>query len=522
MAGIIKNTLIVSGSTIGSRFLGLFRDIIFMALIPLGPLNAAFVLAFTLPNLFRRLMGEGALTSSFVPVLSDTLHKEGKPQAFSLINKMVSRTAVALGAISVLGLVIIAIYHLGGFVTDEKEEWACRLSYILFPYVFFVCMAALFAGALNTFGKFAVAAMSAVWLNLCMIGSMLLGKWLFTSLESQLYMAASGVLLGGIIQVILPWMDLKKLGWHFQKDFSGNNETSHVARLFIPSVAAASVMQINILISRFIAFNIDDNAISLYYLANRLMELPLGLFTVALTTVFFPELSKSTSSGNHAQFRDSFYRATRFVLAINIASAAGIIILRYPLIATLFQHGKFTAESVMEMTPITAVFALTLPWYSLSAIATKAFHAQKEMKTPMKIAIGSVIINIVLSFGVLFFDLGVVGLAWANFISGGFQAITLMILLLVKNEYLRQGKLMLACAKMAVACAIMSSITYGLWYYLQPYAKGTVSNILVMAIIIPIAAAVYFLTLYFLHFEDKTKVKDIIQKLIKRLKRQST
>ncbi len=518
MANILKNTLIVSGSTIGSRCLGLLRDILYMALFPLGPLNAAFVAAFTLPNLFRRLMGEGALTSSFVPVLSDTMEKGGKIHAFSFINKIVTRTTAALCAITLIGIACIMVYHFGGFARDEKELWTCKLSYVLFPYLFFICMAALLSGALNVFGRFAVAALSAVWLNLCMIASLFVAR-LFNDPGQQMYVLCYGVLIGGIIQMTLPWIAMKKHGWTFKPDATGSPEVSHVFKLFVPSVTAASVMQLNVLISRLIALNLDDTSISILYLANRLIELPIGVFTVGLATVFFPEFSRAVSGGSMTHFRDSFYRATRFILAINMAAAVGMVVLNDPITSLLFQWGKFGKQSVEACAPVVAVFALSLPWYSLSTIATRAFHAQKEMKTPMKVAMVSMVLNVLCSFVVVFLDFGVIGLAWANFLSGGFQSAVLMTLLVRKNEHLRGGGFFLSLFKMTIACICMGAAAYGLWRWLGVYATGKFTLMLALFAVIGICATLYFGILYLINFEDKAELHIILNKIRARFRK---
>jgi putative peptidoglycan lipid II flippase len=422
----IRSLWVVSGSTAGSRVLGLLRDILTTASLGIGAISSAFLYAFTLPNLFRRLLGEGALTSTLIPTLSKARTQGGDAAVFRLMNGVLSWLILVLIAITLLGSLIF--YCLPTWFPEvERVQLLAEYGIILFPYLILVCLAAAFAAFLQVFQRFALAALSPVWLNLAMILCLVLVLWLVPDMETRAWWLCWSVLLGGVIQVLLPMRQSWQIGWRPEWILWGGSELREVWRLFLPGVLGASVFQVNILVSRTLALKVDAAGVSYLYLANRLMELPLGLITIAVTTVAFPLMSRSFSEGRHEGAVGQYSESVRLVLSLMIPAAIGLVLLAEPILRILFLYGGVTAVEISQAAPVLQVFALGLPFYSLATLATRVFHARCDTRTPVKIAIVAFLINLTGSL-LLMNVLGVLGLAWANLISVVIQSLLLEIL----------------------------------------------------------------------------------------------
>lgn len=397
MARVLQQISSVAGATILSRLLGLVRDVCVFAVLGAGLVNSAFVLAFTLPNLFRRLLGEGALTSAFVPVLTDTLEKEGRAAGWQAVNRLLTRLALVL-----CGLVALGSLVMWGLTTGEalEERWryGTELSLILFPYVFFICLAALVSAALNVHGRFFIPAVTPVLLNLAMIAGLAAGAlWAGQSPQDRVLWLCGGVLLGGALQLGLPWWALRREGWRPQPDLTASVATQEVWRLFLPGALGAAIFQINIVVSRFLAFGLNEAAAGILYLANRLVELPLGVFAISITTVFFPALAREASRGQTAAFAKTYDQALRLILVITLPASAGLVVLAEPILRALFEWGLFSSQAVERTVGPLRIFALGLPLYAWATLATRGLHSWKEMRLPVRLGIVNAVLNLVLS-----------------------------------------------------------------------------------------------------------------------------
>jgi putative peptidoglycan lipid II flippase len=286
--GALKSILSVSSLTLLSRISGLLRDVLFFSSFGTGELSSAFLLAFGVPNLFRRLFGEGALTSALVPVFANEYHGKGKGEAFLLLDRVISRLMIVLFLIVSGGIFFCGLGIWSGWL-DFRWQLCFSLSALLLPYMFFICLGALFAAVLNIFGKFLLHASNGIWLNLTMIIGLFAGR--FVREEWRIYFLCGGVIAGGIIQMLSLWRGLVRLGWEFHFNLGKDKRVDEIQRLFFPGMAGAAGVQINMLLSRTLANCVSGNAVSILYLANRLMDLPLGLFVTAIATVIFPRLS---------------------------------------------------------------------------------------------------------------------------------------------------------------------------------------------------------------------------------------
>ncbi len=410
----IQSILTVSVSTLGSRILGLFRDILLYAQLGLGPTTSAFLLAFTLPNLFRRLFGEGALGTALIPVLAEEDRRAGRPAAFRLLNRTLSRLLLVLGLLcAALILPMTALLWFGHWEGSRYEE-AVRLGVLLFPYVVPICAAALVSGALQTLGRFFTPAITPVLLNVCMIGFLIgPGIWFSDTVFEKAVWLSVGVLFGGILQLALPAVDLMRRGWRPGFDPSPDPALGKLQTLFVPAVAGAAILQVNILVSRGFAFFVEADGVALLYLAARLVELPLGIFGIAAATVLFPELSRLAASSSHEQFRTSYRNGSALVAAITVPAFVGLATLADPILRGLFAWGLFDADDASAAAPVLAIFAAGLPFYAQATLLSRAHQARQDMKTPVRVAGWVLSANFVLSLA-LMFPFGVRGLAAAN------------------------------------------------------------------------------------------------------------
>lgn len=417
----LQNMGLVSAATAASRVLGLVRDICMFIYLGAGVWASAFVLAFTLPNLFRRLLGEGALTSAVIPVLAKEIENNGKESAFSFFNQLLSRLGVILLLIAILGVVVFAGLRVMPWLDAERWNKALTLSAVLFPYLFFICLAAIICAGLQVCGRFSAAALNAVWLNLVMIAALLIGGLFFANNPAAIVaLLCGGVLLGGILQCLLPARDLRKTGWRYRASLESSEGLKQVWKLFLPGVIGAAILQVNILVSRVIAHWLDDAAVSLLYLASRLMELPLGLFTIAVATVVFPTMARAVGRSDANEFARSYLQGVRIVLTLSIAAGVGLLLYAKEILTVLFRYGAFDAQAVDATTPIVAIYGMGLVFYSLATFATRALHAHADMRTPVRIAAICLIVNVAMSLLLMRF-IGVSGLATANVIAAAVQ-----------------------------------------------------------------------------------------------------
>ncbi len=524
MARNFQHIAVVAASTLGSRVLGLLRDILTLSLLGTTPAAAAFLFAFTVPNLFRRLLGEGALTSALVPVFSETLSREGKPAALRFANQALTRTAMALAVLIGLGLVVYGIaYLLLGAETrlgqDARERWrlGCILGVVLLPYMALICLAAAQGAVLNVLQRFAIHALSSVWLNIAMIATLLIsGPLLGLGATSTAYLLAAGVLVGGLAQLFVPSMALRGEGWRWKWDTSGDERIGELRRLFLPAVAGAAILQINILVSRLLGFGLSDEALPALYLAARLVELPLGVFAIAVATVLFPSLSLHAASGDSQGMAKSFGQGLRVILAITVPAAVGLAMLAGPILRLLFEWGRFNATDVAVTRPVLIIFAVAMPSYAVSTLATRGFHAMKDTRTPVRVAAWSFFANLGVSLA-LIVPLGVIGLALANLISSALQAVMLMLCLrrdsarvltdLRTPEFI---KVVYSSLGLGLVCWLGQQFIFG-WA-----GTGKIADIIVVCLLIPVGVVVYFILLWLSRFHERREVVEFAASMLRR------
>ena len=519
MAKFLENISIVAIATVLSRILGLLRDILLFAFLGAGSINSAFIFAFTLPNLFRRLLGEGALTSALVPILADEMEKDRRSAAFELLNRVLSRTFLVLLGIVIAGsLLLWTIFYIPGL--EERWHMGAGFGILLLPYMIFVCLAAVIGAGLNVLNRFAVVALSQVWLNLAIISALLLsGGWFAHSPVVLVGYLCLGVLGGGLLQMAVPGFALRKKGWKPRFSLDGSSRLKELWALLLPGLAGAAVIQVNVAVSRLLALSVDEAAVSLLYLANRLIELPLGVFAIAVTTVTFPSLSRHVAAGRQEEFAETFGQGMRLILAITIPAAVGLILVGKPVLELFFAWGAFGREDVKSADAILSIYACGLPFYGIATYYTRGFHAQKNTRTPMRLALLNFILNIGFSLFLMRF-LGMLGLALANVLAIVIHSIFMMNLLpLGKGIWPKERFRNLPLLKIIVATAGMGIFTWMLWNGAGLLLLSSkIEGLLVIGIIVPLAVVFYVVILRLFRFEEIAGGRELLNTLWRRLR----
>jgi putative peptidoglycan lipid II flippase len=456
----------ISGATVISRILGLARDSIFAALFGTTFFADAFNVAFLIPNFLRRVLGEGTLNASYVPVYTQYLQKEGEAGAINLASKVFSVMIVVLGLVVLGGIgfasPIVKTYAFGWKNSPETFELTVKLTRILFPYIFFVALAALAAGTLNSRGIFGIPALAPAFLNIALIATALaLLRMTTRSGESMITIFSIGALVGGVLQIVVQMPHLVKTGhrMRFKPDFKDKG-VRWIGRLMLPGMLAFAVTQINVLVDTLLATTLPEGSVTALRLGNRIAIQPLGVFGVAITTAALPALSAHAARDDKSKLIGDFAFSTRLILAFLIPSSIALMVLARPIVRLLFERGEFTA---MESTPMTVkalfFYAIGLFAYGGVKAVVQAFYSMKDTLTPMKVAIFNVCLNITLNL-ILVRYLGLVGLALATSISSVVGFAVLGVLLKRRLGEIRQAEIWSAVVRIITASAVMGVVLH--------------------------------------------------------------
>lgn len=484
---MFRSIFLVSASTLASRVLGVLRDAVMFACLGTSSWSAAFLMAFTVPNLFRRLLGEGALTSAIIPVFASI---KDEAQSQNLLNRLLSFLTIVLTSLSLIFVGLMAFLKEINGLPDRFYE-AAALGQALIFYMPLICLAAIISARLNQKGHFSAGAMAPICLNLSMV--LALGASYVFNLQKDteyVWMLSLGVLVGGILQLVWPLLSLKKIGWQPKFIIGQCQFSQEIRKLFIPAALAAAIFQLNLFVSRLLAFSLNDSAISLLYLASRLVELPMGIFTLAVTTVIFPQLAHLAAEKNIDRLSELYAQGVRLVLLISLPAMIGLIALANPILHGLFQWGAFKGNAIQEAIPILQASALTIPLYAWSTIATRVLHAQKDTKGPLRISILNFILNAVLSLLLMQF-LGVMGLVIANIVATACQSFLLHRLC---QKHLQNSSLkMQHLWKMLAASLVMGiAVYFGHQAWATHLGTSKLHLVASLSVFIPIGIVLYF------------------------------
>ncbi len=486
---LLPSFLTVGMWTLLSRILGFVRDILIAAFLGSGPVAEAFLIAFSLPNMFRRFFAEGAFNMAFVPMFSKKL--EAGDDAKTFATDAMSGLAAVLIVFTLLAQLVmpwLVLAMASGFQGDERFDLAVYFGRVAFPYILFISLAALLSGVLNAQGRFAAAAAAPVLLNIIFISAMGVAYMGGLDVGNALVWA---VPLAGIAQLALVWIAASRAGMRLiPRKPKLTPELKRLAIIAAPAALAGGVVQINLLVGRQVA-SFFDGAIAWLNYADRLYQLPLGLVGVAIGIVLLPDLSRKLQAGDTDGGRDAFNRATEFCLALTLPATVALLVIPFPLVSVLFERGAFTESDVLSTSYAVAIYGLGLPAFVLLKTVTPLYFAREDTKTPFRYALVSMIVNVVVAvglmgvFGYLAAALGTTLAAWAN------------LWLLWRGAKTMGGateidaRLARAWPRIMVASLVMGAIIWGAYSVSAPLFDLAGWRYLGLAGVVALGAAVY-------------------------------
>jgi len=454
--------------TMLSRVLGLARDIVIARFFSAGDATDAFFVAFKIPNFLRRLFAEGAFSLAFVPVLTEYRNQTSEAETRALINAVAGTMGTILLLLAAIGVftspAIISIFAAGFIDQPAKFALTADMLRITFPYILLISMTAMAAGILNTWKHFLVPAFTPVLLNLSMIAC---AMWLSPKLDIPVTGLAWGVLIAGFLQLLfqLPFLYreglLPKPTWGWQ-----HPGVQKIVKLMVPALFGSSVAQINLLFDTFIASFLVSGSVTWLYYSDRLLEFPLGVFGIALATVVLPNLSEAHYQEGATHFNKTLQWAVQLSLFIAIPAAVGLFMLAQPILSTLFQHGVFSDHDSLMSAYSLMAYCLGLPAFILIKILANGFYARQDTKTPVRIGIQAMCLNMLLN--VIFvvsmlhldFEAPHVGLALATTGSAYFNA-TMLALTLKRDDIFKQfDGIAASILKVLLASSVMAAAIY--------------------------------------------------------------
>jgi putative peptidoglycan lipid II flippase len=427
-ASVARNAGIISLAVMASRILGLVRDQVFAAFFGAGLLYDAFLTAFRIPNLLRDLFAEGALSAAFVTTFTQTLQSRGKEEAVRLSNRVATLIIVFISAISVLAWIyapsIVSMLAPGFFDIPGKAELTIELTRIMIPFLLLIALAAQAMGMLNAFNIFGLPALASAFFNIGSIaGGLLLGFFVGPVIGlSPIAGMAYGTLIGGFLQLAVQWPSLRRRGVSYRPDFNLSDAgVRQIICLMGPAIIGTAAVQINVFVNTNFASEIVDPAtgavlngpVSWLSYAFRFMQFPIGVFGVAVATAALPSLSRSTGQPNFGEFRQTLAHSLALVFLLCIPSAIGLAVLGRPIVALVFEHGKFTGFDTVQTANALAAYSLGLAGYAAVKVLSPAFYALNDARTPMLVSLGSIGVNYAMN-SLLVSRFGHVGLAFST------------------------------------------------------------------------------------------------------------
>ncbi|MFO7821045.1 MAG: murein biosynthesis integral membrane protein MurJ [Lentisphaeria bacterium] len=392
-----RRMLLVSGGILLSKCLGLARDMVFAYVWGTSTVLAAFILAFTVPNLLRALFGEGAFNAAFVPLFNDKLETESRQSAWDFSSRILTSTALVL--------VLITAALVGGtllirpFAPNELSRLTLELLPWLLPYGILICLTAGVASMLNSIGRFGVPAYAQALLNVCLIAAALgLAPLFGVKDDRQIYALVIAVLGAGLLQLAVNAWACRRSGWRYRLPAKLRSpEVTRFTALLTPILIGTGVVQLNVLVDRILAGYLGEIATTTLYYSQRLVYLPVGLFGVAMGTVCLPAMSRAWANRDREGVAESLRFSLEQVLFLAVPAAVALGILRVPIIRLLFERGDFSAAGTSETAWTLMFYIGGIPAFAAAKIATTPFHARQDTRTPVKVAAFCLSINVILN-----------------------------------------------------------------------------------------------------------------------------
>ena len=519
---LFKIISIVGSLTFLSRILGYFRDLLIARVIGAGLISDCFFVAFKLPNLFRRILGEGAMNAAFIPVVSGVRTKSGKKSADAFFSNIFSFLLVALLAfvliLEIFMPLIITLIAPGFSDNPEKFNHSINLTRLTFPFVLFICLTSLMGAYLNTLGKFASMAVTPIILNLSLIFTLLI---FFKS--ENLFLISSTlsfvVSIAGIIQVIWMYYNIRRnksklsINFSFLKTFKSDKEITKFFKLLLPAILGNGAYQINLLIDMILASTLPDGSISFLYYADRVNQLPLGVLGIAIGTALLPVLSSQVKKKQKKEAEKSISKAIKFGILFSIPAFFGLLIFSENIISFLFFRGAFEYKDVQATSSALIALCCGLPAFIMIKILVIPFFANEDTKTPIKISLFCMLINLILNL-ILIREFLHVGLAISTSVSAWINFILLFYILNKNLNYSFDISIFKVFLKVSLASLTMSYIVLKTYEFMinnfEMYTLYNTNFILILCIIFGII--IYSALMYFLGIKELEINKWKIQK----------
>lgn len=507
---IVKNLSVVSFFTLISRILGLLRDVCIAYFFGAGMATDAFFVAFRIPNLFRRLFGEGGISASFIPVYSESLSKNNESDADDLLKTVFTALFFILLFLSLAGFLFsfffVAVTAPGFLGKPLELHFAVLLTKIMFPYIFFIGLAAFLSGVLNVHGSYAPGAIYPIILNVLFIISAIFLRPFF---HPGIYALAAGVMIGGGLQLLSQIYYIKKnkikLGFKFNFKNSG---VKSVFKLLTPSLLGMAVIQLNLIFDTLLASFLPAGSISFLYYGDRLYQFPLGVFAIAMQTAIFPTLSASFAKNDLKEVDGAFNFSSTLMFFIIIPSSIGLILLRSSLVKLIYMHGLFNAADAQKTAGVLLFFIVGLWASALLKTVVPVFYSMKDTKTPVNAAIISLLINILFAVILMRF-MGVFGLALASSISLIFNYLYLLRKLHLKKGIGLRAGFLKSFLKTITASLIMGLIVEFIIIVLDILSYN---YLLIVLISIVIGGFSYLFSSFLFKNESIHIIKDVLLK----------
>ncbi|MFH1061231.1 MAG: murein biosynthesis integral membrane protein MurJ [Pseudomonadota bacterium] len=456
---------VVGLATLASRVGGFVRDLVVAYFFGAGPAADAFFVAFRIPNLLRRLLAEGALTVAFIPVFTEELAKKGRDEAFMLARSTFGLLGLALLLICGLGVVfspqVVRAMAPGWPQTGPSFELAVELTRWCLPYIFFVSLTALASGVLNSLDHFFAPAASPVLLNLCLIAS---AAVLARRVDPPVLSLAVGVILGGLCQLLLQLPYLKARGVRLAPAWDWRNPAlRRVLRLMGPAAFGAAIYQLTVFINTVLASLLASGSVSYLYYADRLIEFPLGIFAIAISTAVLPSLSRQAAAGDHEALKTTMAYGLRLTMFINLPAMAGLMVLARPFVLLLFTRGQFSLADAEATAAAVMGYGAGLWAFAALRGVLPAFYALKDTRTPVKVGAVCVVINVGLSLA-LMDPLKHVGLALATSLTSAANLGMLLWLLRRRLGRLGGREVLTSALRCGLAALVMAGVVWAVVY----------------------------------------------------------
>ncbi len=497
---LVRATATIGGLTLVSRIAGFVRDMLMARFVGAGLASDCFLIAFRLPNLFRALFAEGAFASAFVPMFARTVGADngdltaGKRFAEDVLAVLLP-VLLLFTVVMIVAAVPVVWALTGGFPDADAGKFALAVEFtrITFPYLLLISLVSLMGGILNSIGRFWVNAAAPILLNLALIAALLFfhGK---TDVETARVQSVA-VTVAGILQFLwLLWAcaraDIRlRLRWPRLGD-----KVRQLLRIVWPAALGAGAVQFNLLVSTALAARfLPEGAVSYLYYADRLNQLPLGLIGIGVGTALLPALSRQLGAGNDAVAVHTQNRAIELVLLLTLPAAAALVVSAEPIIRTLLEHGRFTAADTVKSSSALAAFSLGLPAYVLIKVLTPGFHARQDTRTPVRIAIASMIVNLAGNLGlVLLTPLAHVGIALATAVAAWVNAGALWFVLHQRGHFTADPRLRRTVPRLILATFVMAAVLYVAGPLMLPFAgRGWIIGVAALAALLGAGGIVY-------------------------------